>query len=173
MELTIAKLTAAHDVAAFDCGREALNTFLIKHALPNQAMQGAQTYVALEDGRTVVGYYSLAVGQVAHEGAPERLAKGLARHTVPVMMLARLATSRAGHGQGIGSGLLKDAMLRTLRAADIAGIRAIVVHAKDQAARSFHQHFGFTPWVDNPLQLYLLIKDVRAVVAPLMPALLR
>ena len=166
MELTIAKLTAAHDVAAFDCGREALNTFLIKHALPNQAMQGAQTYVALEDGWTVVGYYSLAVGQVAHEGSSERLAKGLARHPVPVMMLARLVTSRVWHGQGIGSGLLKDAMLRTLQAADIAGIRAIVVHAKDQAVRSFYEHFGFMPWADNPLELYLLIKDVRGVVAP-------
>lgn len=57
-------------------------------------------------------------------------------------------------------------MLRALQAAEIAGIRAIVVHAKDQAARSFYEHFGFTPWADNPLQLYLLIKDVLAVAAP-------
>ena len=164
MGLAIAKLSAAHDVAGFDCGREALNTFLIKHALRNQAMQSAQTYVALEDGGAVVGYYSLAVGQVGHDQALERLAKGLARHPVPVMMLARLATARSWHGKGVGSGMLKDAILRTLQAADIAGIRAIVVHAKDPAAQTFYEHFGFTAWADNPLRLYLLIKDARAVV---------
>ena len=158
----MAKLNAAHDVAGFDCGGEALNTFLIRHALRNQAMQGAQTYVALAGDGAVAGYYSLAVGQVGHDQAPARLVRGLARHPVPVMLLARLATARNWQGAGVGSGLLKDAILRTLQAADIAGIRAIVVHAKDRAARSFYEHFGFVPWDDNPLQRYLLIKDARA-----------
>jgi GNAT superfamily N-acetyltransferase len=159
MTFRLAKLAAAHKVALFDCGRPALNTFLARHALPNQAMGGAQTYVALADDDVVVGFYSLAVGEVAHADSPERLAKGLARHPVPVMMLARLATATAWQGQGLGAGLLKDALRRTLNAADIAGIRAVVVHAKDDAARAFYAHFGFQSWPDRPLQLYLLLKD--------------
>jgi GNAT superfamily N-acetyltransferase len=164
MAFAITKLASGQPVAAFDCGRPALNTFLAKHALANQAMGGAQTYVALADDGAVAGYYSLAVGEVVHADAPERLAKGLARHPIPVMILARLATAMAWQGEGVGAGLLKDALRRTINAADIAGMRAIVVHAKDDAAGAFYRHFGFQAWPDNPLQLYLLLKDVRAAV---------
>lgn len=112
-------------------------------------------------GETVVDYYSLTVGEVAYSDAPERLKKGLARHPVPIMLLARLAVSLLFQNRGLGAGLLKNAMLRTLQAADIAGIRAFVVHAKDQNARQFYEHFGFTPSPTDPLHLYLLIKEIR------------
>jgi GNAT superfamily N-acetyltransferase len=158
---SIAKLNAGHTMADFDCGRPALNIFLARHALANQMMGGAHSYLGLAEGGTIAGYYSLAVGSVVHAEAPERLAKGLARHPIPVMILARLATATAWQGRGIGKGLLKDALLRTLQAADIAGIRALVVHAKDEPARAFYEHFGFTAWPDNPLQLFMLLKDFR------------
>lgn len=161
MAFSIAKLNAGHAVADFDCGRSALNVFLARHALANQMMGGAQTYLGLAEDGAIAGYYSLAVGSVVHAEAPERLAKGLARHPVPVMILARLATATAWQGRGIGKGLLKDALLRTLQAADIAGIRALVVHAKDEPARAFYKHLGFTAWPDNPLQLFMLLKDFR------------
>lgn len=160
MALTIAPLTAGHSTARFDCGSAALDGFLAKHALASQASGGARTYVALARGE-IVGYYSLAVGAVVHAEAPERLARGLARHPIPVMILARLATARAWQGRGIGAGLLKDALRRTLAAADIAGIRAVVVHAKNDAAREFYAHFGFQSWPGQPFQLYLLLKDLR------------
>jgi len=163
MALSIVKLMAGHPVSTFDCGRPALNAFLARHALANQAMGGAQTYVGLADGGEIVGYCSLAVGEAAHADAPERLAKGLARHPIPVMILARLATVSAWQGRGVGSGLLKDAFRRTLNAADIAAIRAIVVHAKDDDARAFYVHFGFQAWPERPLQLYMLLKDVRGL----------
>jgi GNAT superfamily N-acetyltransferase len=166
MRFEIAKLTATHPVADFDCGRPALNTFLARHALANQAlanqtMGGAQTYIGLADDGAIVGYYSLAVGETAHAAAPARLAKGLARHPIPIMVLARLALARAWQGRGIGAGLLKDAFRRTLNAAEIAGIRAMVVHAKDDGARSFYAHFGFQGWPERPLQLFMLLKDAR------------
>jgi GNAT superfamily N-acetyltransferase len=161
MGFEITKLAATHPVADFDCGRSALNTFLARHALANQTMGGAQTYVGLANDGAIVGYYSLAVGETAHAEAPARLAKGLARHPIPVMVLARLATARAWQGQGIGAGLLKDAFRRTLNAAEIAGIRAVIVHAKDDDARSFYAHFGFQGWPERPLQLFMLLKDVR------------
>jgi GNAT superfamily N-acetyltransferase len=160
--LRIEKLTPAHEVEGFHCGQEALNQFLIRHALASQRAGSAQTYVALA-GKMVAGYYSLTVGEVAFADASERLAKGLPRHPVPVMLLARLAVATKWQGHGLGSGLLKDAMLRTLQAADIAGIRALAVHAKDADARAFYQHLGFAPSPTDPLHLFLLIKDLKSI----------
>lgn len=157
----IEKLQRGHKVDTFDCGREALNRFLTRYAFPNQQAEASQTYVALADVQ-VVGYYTLVVGEVAHESAHERLTKGLARHPVPIMLLARLAIEIPWQGKGLGSGLLKDAMQRTVHAADIAGIRAFAVHAKDEEAKSFYEHFGFTPLPSDPYHLFRLVKDIRA-----------
>jgi GNAT superfamily N-acetyltransferase len=116
--LRIEKLQRIHAIDAFDCGRETLNLFLIRYAFQNQQAEASQTYLALSD-EELVGYYTLVVGQVEYNDAPERLTKGLARHPVPIMLLARLAVATSWQGKGIGAGLLKDAMLRTLQAADI------------------------------------------------------
>jgi GNAT superfamily N-acetyltransferase len=114
---------------------------------------------------TIVGYYALAVGSVEQEQAPERVKKGLAKHSIPIMLLARLAVHRQWQNQGIGAALVKDAVLRTLQAADIAGIRALVVHAKDEAARSFYAHLDFLPSPSDPLHLFMLLKDARRIVS--------
>ena len=159
--LQIEKLQRSHPIDTFDCGREALNRFLIRYALQNQQAGASQTYVARADD-AVVGYYTLVVGQVEYAAASERLTKGLARHPVPIMLLARLAIAISWQGKGLGSGLLKDAMRRTLQAADIAGVRAFAVHAKDDEARSFYEHFGFDSVPSDPYHLFRLIKDIRA-----------
>lgn len=157
----IEKLHRRHAVEAFDCGEEALNRFLVRFALPNQLANASQTYVGVADDDAIIGYYTLVVGEVRYEEAPERLSKGLARHPVPVMVLARLGVSREWQGRRIGAGLLRDAILRTLQAADIAGIRALVIHAKHEAARSFYERFDFQPSPTDPLHLFALIKDLR------------
>jgi len=156
----VEKLRADHQVEGFDCGREELNRYLLRYAWQNQQAGAAQTYVGVV-GESVVGYYSLAVGQATREEAPERLTKGLARHPVPIMLLARLAVDRRWQGQGIGKALLGDALRRTLQAADIAGIRAFAVHAKDEAARNFYQRFDFVPSPTDPLHLFVPLKNVR------------
>ena len=157
------KLTRDHIIEGFDCGKEPLNRFVIRNALQNQQANASQTYLLLTGGQ-IAGYHTL-VGELTYAEAAERVKKGLARHPVPVMLLARLAVDRNWQGRGIGPALLKDAMLRTLQAADIAGIRAFVVHAKDEEARSFYQHFDFTPSPSDPMHLYILVKDVRALLA--------
>jgi predicted N-acetyltransferase YhbS len=159
----IEKLERSHAIDAFDCGREALNQFLIRYAMQNQQAGASQTYVALVE-QEVVGYYTLVVGQVEYNDAPERLTKGLARHPVPIMLLARLAVSIAWQGKSIGAGLLKDAMVRTLQAADIAGIRAFAVHAKDDEAKAFYEHFDFIASPTDPYHLFRLLKDIRALL---------
>jgi GNAT superfamily N-acetyltransferase len=156
----IRKLDRTDEVDAFDCGDAALNRYLARFALSNQSAGSAQTYVAVS-GKSVVGYYNLAVGAVAHAEAPPRIAKGLARHPVPVMLLARLAVDQTLKGQGLGAALLRDALARTLQAADIAGIRAVIVHAKDDDARRFYEHFDFDPSPSDAYHLHLLIKDLR------------
>jgi GNAT superfamily N-acetyltransferase len=161
--LRIEKLRPDHDIDTFDCGREALNRFLIRYALHNQRAEASQTYVALAgDESQIAGYYTLVVGQVEFADAPARLTKGLARHPVPIMLLARLAIAANWQRKGLGAGLLKDAMMRTLQAADIAGIRAFAVHAKDDEARVFYEHFDFVASPSDPYHLFRLLKDLRA-----------
>lgn len=157
----ITKLSLGHDTESFDCGKEALNRFLSRFALASQQANSAQTYVA-KRGNRVVAYYSLAVGGVDHETVPARISKGLARHPIPVMVLARLAVDHREHGQGLGQGLLRDALRRTAAAADIAGIRALFVTAKDDEAQRFYEHFNFDPSPADPHLLFLVMKDLKS-----------
>ena len=156
----VEKLRRDHSLEAFDCGQPDLNRWLIKYALQNQGSNAAQTYVGVVDG-VVVGYYSLAVGQVEYADSPERLQKGLARHPVPIMLLARLAVQNEWQKKGIGRALLKDAVLRTLQAADLAGIRALAVHAKDEAAQRYYEQFDFVASPTDAFHLFVLLKDIR------------
>jgi len=159
-QLRIEKLARTHLVDMFDCGEEPLNRFLSRYAFQNQQANASQTYIGLS-GEDVIGFYTLVVGEVLYDGAPERLTKGLARHPVPIMLLARLAVSLSWQGKGVGGGMLRDAILRSLQAADIAGIRAVTVHAKDHNARAFYERYGFIQSPTDPLHLYVLVKDLR------------
>jgi GNAT superfamily N-acetyltransferase len=159
----VEKLRFEHDTEPFDCGKEELNRFLKRFALANQRASTSQTYVTTRNG-VVMGYYSLTVGGVEHRVAPERVGQGLARHLVPVMVLARLAVDLNEQGHGIGKRLLRDALTRTVQAADIAGIRALFVSAKDDEARAFYQHFNFDPSPVDPYQLFLIMKDLKKLV---------
>ena len=163
-DLKVEKLTRTHEVEDFDCGQEALNRFLTRFALTNQQANASKTYVGLADDK-IIGFYTLVVSEISYDGAPERLKKGLARHPVPLMLLARLAVNNTWKGKGVGAALLKDAMVRTLQAADIAGIRALAAHAKDDAARAFYEHFGFIPSPTDPLHLFVLVKDLQHITA--------
>jgi GNAT superfamily N-acetyltransferase len=156
----IEKLQRDHAVDAFDCGQEALNRFLSRFAWQSQQAGASQTYVAVE-GAAVVGFHTLVVGQVEYSGAPERLRKGLAHHPVPLMILARLGVAATHQRRRLGAGLLKDAIVRTLRAADIAGIRAIAAHAKDDEACAFYARFDFIRGITDPNHMFLLLKDAR------------
>jgi GNAT superfamily N-acetyltransferase len=158
--LSIEKLERRHAVEQFDCGEESLNRFLIQFAYPSQQANASKTYVGLADD-DIIGFYTLVVGEVSYDDAPERLKKGLVHHPVPLMLLARLAVSRTWQGKGVRAGLLKDAIQRTLQAADMVGIRAIDTHAKNDNVRAFYEHFGFIQSPTDPLHLFVLIKDLR------------
>jgi GNAT superfamily N-acetyltransferase len=156
----IEKLSVAHETSAFSCGKPALDSWLRRFALTNQASDSARTYVVCR-GTRVVGYFSISAGSVERDEVPARIAKGLARHPVPVVLLARLAVDLGERGKGLGAALLKDALLRIAQGAEILGARAVLVHALDDEARRFCEHLGFDPSPLDPLQLFLLLKDLR------------
>jgi GNAT superfamily N-acetyltransferase len=158
--LRIEKLTRAHAVEDFNCGQLDLDRFLIRRAMQAQQANSSQTYVALS-GASVVGYHTLVVGQVEQAHAALRVAKGMPRHPIPLLILARLAVHKDWRGQGLGAGLLRDALSRTLQAADIAGVRALAVHAKDDEAVAFYRHFTFEASPTDARHLFLLIKGIK------------
>ena len=157
-------LTRLHDTSGFDCGsHESLNLWLKRHALQNQASGSSRTYVVQLDGQ-VVGYYSIAAGSVARESASLRAAQGQANHPVPVSLIGRLAIDRREQGKGLGQALLKDALLRIDSAADILGLRAVLVHAIDEHASAFYERFEFERCPDDELHLMLMMKDLRKLL---------
>lgn len=158
--LRVEKLDRTHVVEPFTCGQPKLDRFLVRNALSAQQSNSSQTYVALA-GKEVIGFYTIVAGEVQHVNAPERVVKGMPRHPIPLLVLARLAVHSSTQGRGIGAGLLLDALGRTLQVADVIGIRALAVHAKDDQAAAFYRHFGFAPSPTDPRHLFMIIKDIR------------
>ena len=154
---TVAPLDGGHDRTAFDCGVPALNLYLRNYALQNQKKGIVRNYVTTRaDSKVVVAYYSLVLVYAAidQKRLPVKLVKGLGKYDIPVMLLARLAVDHREQGKGLGKALLKDAILRTIQAAEIAGLKLLLVHAKDEAAADFYRKHGFEPVVDDPLKLF-------------------
>ena len=153
-------LTSKSPLAGFDCGKPSLNDWLLRHALQAQGSGSARTFVVI-DNASVLGYYSLVVGQVEPMDATERIRKGMGQYPIPAMLLARLAVATSAQGQGIGMGLLQDAIRRTLNVAEQAGIRALLTHPIDDEAARFYQRFGFEASPLRQGQLLLLLKDAK------------
>jgi GNAT superfamily N-acetyltransferase len=147
------KLLAEHNVSNFDCGEPALNEWLHKRSKHNEQQGASRTYVVCKN-QEIVGYYYLAVGAVAHEVVPKAWRRNMP-DPIPVMLLGRLAVDLRFQGCGIGNGLLKDALLRTLKASEIAGMRALLVHAISPQAKNFYQARGFIPSPVGELTLML------------------
>lgn len=149
----VALLESRHDRSLFDCGVEPWNVYLKQLALQNQKKGIVRNYVTCR-GVRVAGYYSLAYGSAAQTEAPPALTKGIGKYSIPLMILGRLAVDVREKGQGLGKALLKDAMLRTLQAAEIAGLKAIFVQAKDEFSEQFYTKHGFIPSPGDPFHLF-------------------
>ena len=155
------------DVAGFDSGELSLDAYLRSRALANHAEGASRTFVTCHGGR-VIGFYSLAAASVERRSAAGRIRRNMPE-PVPVILLSRLAIDRSEHGKGLGRHLLRDAILRSVRAADPIGVRALLVHAVSDEARSFYLHFGFESSPTDPLHLLLLIRDARAAISSSAP----
>lgn len=157
-------LAAHHRLEGFDCGKPTLDDWLVRHARQAQGSGSAKTFVVADDKR-VAGYFSLTVGQIDTLEAPQRIRKGMGQYPLPVVILARLAVAKQDQGRGIGFGLLQDAIRRTMRIAEQAGIRAMLTHPIDEEAVRFYTRFGFIASPLREQQLLLLLKDARRWVS--------
>jgi GNAT superfamily N-acetyltransferase len=154
------KLNSLHQIETFDSGNSQLDEWLKRRALKNESEGASRTYV-LCDRQAVIAYYCLATGAVAQTAATGKVRRNMP-DPIPVMVIGRLACDRNWQGCGIGRALLRDAILRTLQAAEIAGIRAILVHAISEDAKLFYQKCGFTVSPMEPMTLMVKVSDVIA-----------
>lgn len=157
-------LTAAHDVSAFNSGTPQLDDWLKRRALANEALGTSRTYVVTAGGR-VIAFYALANGAVAHKDVSAKVRRGTP-DPIPVMVLARLAVDSAYQNQGLGSALLKDALLRTVSAAQIAGIRAVLLHAMSDDAKRFYSRSGFRECPVDPMMMMITLAEVERNLRP-------
>jgi GNAT superfamily N-acetyltransferase len=153
------KLAPDHDLSSFDSGSPVLDDWLRRRALPNQESGASRSYV-IRAGQRVIGYYALAAGAVAQAEATGRTRRNMP-DPVPVMVLGRLAIDARYQNRGFGRALLRDAILRTLQAAEIAGIRAILVHAISEDARRFYERCGLRPSPVDPMTLMIALRDAQ------------
>lgn len=155
-----------HDREAFDCGDDALNEFLRRHARKSHEFGGAKTFLAIGDSdhKTVLGFYSLSAASVEHARTPEIVRRGLARHEVPGFRLARLAVNRSLQGQGLGGQLLLAAGKRCLRVATEVGGVMLVIDAKNDRVARWYAAYGALPLLDAPLTLVLPLATIQTAL---------
>ena len=155
-------LSSAHDLSAFDCGEANLNEWLKKHAKQANTSGSARTFVVSDsDTHAVAGYFSLTVGQIDIMDAPARVAAGMGRFPIPVVLLARLAVDGKWQSQGLGGAMLREAVLKTLALSEHVGVRAMLVHPLNERAEAFYMKYGFIKSPVREKQLLLLLKDAR------------
>jgi len=149
-----------HDIDSFSSGEASLDDWLRRRSRANQVSGATRTYVACE-GESVIGYYALASGAITVESAPGRFRRNMP-NPIPVAVLARLAVDRHWQGKGIGRALFRDAALRVAQAAEVIGIRGMVVHAISEEAKKFYVALGFDPSPREPMMLTATLSDIQA-----------
>lgn len=159
----VAPLAPAHDTTTFDCGSKAQTEWLRRFGMQAQSAGTSRVYVTTAPASAIVlGYYALAAGSVEPAEASGRLQKGIGRHPIPVVLLTRLGVDVRVQGLGLGAALVRDALLRVVVAADVIGVRALLIHAESDRARAFYEHIAeFEPSPSDPFHLILLMKDLH------------
>jgi GNAT superfamily N-acetyltransferase len=155
-------LDKLQDRSSFDCEAEPLNDYLKKYALQNQKKDAARTYVITNEENQIIGYYTLVFGSVSIEETTSEISAGLGKYPIPIILLARLAIDKNQKSKGLGKALIKDALIRAVQASEIGGLRAFLVHAKDESAKAFYKKLGFHPSPHNEFHLFLKMSDIRA-----------
>jgi ribosomal protein S18 acetylase RimI-like enzyme len=154
-------LVTSHCLDEFSCGEPVLDDWLKRRALTNQLSGGSRTFVVADQDKRVCGFYAMAAGAVAHQIATGPVRRNMP-DPVPVMVLARLAVDRRAQGLHLGPSLLQDAVKRTIAVAENAGVRALLVHALNERAKAFYEHYGFQVSPVHPFTLMLRLSSVKA-----------
>lgn len=147
-------LVTRHKLDSFDCGESSLDEWLRRRALANKSLGASRTFVATTDSHEVMGYYALATGSVHHQGATRSIRRNMP-DPIPVMVLCRLAVDVRAQGKKLGASLLQDAWRRCVSISQDTGVRAMLVHALNERAYEFYEHYGFKPSPVKQMTLFL------------------
>lgn len=150
-------LAATHRLDGFHCGEPSLDDWLKRRALTNHLNGASRTFVVVDSDECVLGYYALAAGAVSHQEATGPVRRNMP-DPVPVMVLARLAVDVRAKGIKLGAGLLRDAVTRVQSVAEHVGVRALLVHALNERATEFYEHYGFRASPLHPMTLMLPLR---------------
>jgi GNAT superfamily N-acetyltransferase len=153
-------LTGDHVLVGFDCGKPALDEWLRTRALVNQSSGTTRTWVAVEEGSSeVVAFYASSTASILRASVPTRIRRNQPEQ-IPAVLLARMAIDQRHQGKGLGAALLKHFMIKALEVAQSVGVRVLLIHAKDDEAKSFYSHYGFVESSFDPLTLVMLVGDL-------------
>ena len=153
-------LSAAHSLDEFECGETALDEWLKRRAMANQSSGASRCFVAVNRDNHVLGYYALAAGAVSHQMTTSSVRRNMP-DPVPVIVLGRLAVDRRAQGIKLGASLLQDAVNRALAVSQDAGVRALLVHALNDRAKLFYEHYGFRVSPAHPMTLMLRLSNAK------------
>ena len=154
-------LAATHLLDGFTCGEASLDEWLTRRALANQFSGASRTFVVTDQDGRVFGYYAMAAGAVSHQMATSGVRRNMP-DPVPVMVLARLAVDHRAQGIRLGASLLQDAVHRAVAVSQNAGVRALLVHAINDLAKQFYEHYGFQETPQHPMTLMLRLNTLQA-----------
>jgi GNAT superfamily N-acetyltransferase len=157
-----APISIEHDFFNFDCGEPSLNEWLKKRALKNHLVGASRCFVIC-DHHKVIGYYCLSAGAISHEASPKEMRRNMP-DPLPVLLLGRLAIDMEYHNKGLGSALLRDAMIRAVHVASDTGVFAVLVHALSDEAKKFYLSRGFVESPLQPMTLMMTLKTVKEIL---------
>ena len=153
-------LAGAYRLEGFDCGKPALNEWLLRRSLANQSTGTSRTWVVVESElRQVVAFYASATASILRSSTPKPMRRNQPDE-MPTILLARMGVDARHQGHGLGAALLKHFMLKALEVAQSVGVRILLVHAKDDEAKSFYMHYGFVESALDPLTLMMVLEQI-------------
>ncbi|MEG0482195.1 MAG: GNAT family N-acetyltransferase [Acinetobacter sp.] len=158
MEIEVLK--AHHQRKNFNCGQDDLNKFIKQYASQHQKTGTSKTYVAVDHEKQVLGFYCLSSTSIAFDMLDDLLTKRLPRYPLPSIVIGRFAVDQMAQGQGIGRILLAHALRQISKVAQIIGVNFVVIHAKDEKAKTFYESFGFIALTSNPLTLIYPVSEI-------------
>lgn len=163
-DFLVERISRDHVRASFDCGKAPLNEYLHRYALQNDKRNLSRAFVAIDDKSQVWGYFAISASSVAASAFPKSAVKNLPNYPVPVALITRLAVDSEMRGIGLGARLLVEAFKRIAEALEYLAVRAVVVDALDNEARSFYRKYGFVEFDDEPMRLFLPVETVLAAL---------
>ena len=153
-------LAGDHVLSGFDCGSTALNDWLVRRALTNQSSGTSRTWVVVEvETSQVVAFYASSTASILRSSAPKKIGRNQPEE-MPAVLLARMGVDSRHQGRGLGAALLKHFMLKAIEVAQSVGVRVLLIHAKNENAKNFYEHYGFAASPLDPLVMMMLLADL-------------